>query len=69
MRLRPRYKEWLARRGKTNKDLAEHLRISEGRVSEWVNNKGYPRFEMLWETAKFLEIKMDDLYEEIKEGR
>jgi transcriptional regulator with XRE-family HTH domain len=65
--VKPRIKEWYVRRGKTGKEVAEHLGVSEGRVSEWSKGKGYPRFEALWKMAKFLGCKMDDLYEEIEE--
>lgn len=66
-KVKSRIKEWLAIRGKTGKELAEHLEVNESQVSKWIKGTSYPRFEKLWKMAKYLNVKMDDLYEEIEE--
>lgn len=44
----------LAEEGKSNKDLAELLRVSEQTVSRWCTNTRQPSIEALYEIAKVL---------------
>jgi putative transcriptional regulator len=67
MNVKPRIKEWYVKRGKSGKEIAENLEVSETTVSKWATGKDYPKFRHLWKMAKFLNCKMDDLYEEIEE--
>jgi DNA-binding Xre family transcriptional regulator len=62
MAIKSRIKEMCVRKEKTGKELADHLNVSEITVSRWNKCKAFPRFEHLWEMAKFLDCRMDDLY-------
>jgi len=64
--IKPRIKEWIVKRDITGKELAEHLGVSESQVTNWVRGRSYPRFETLWKMAKFLGVKLDDLYDEVE---
>ena len=56
-----RIKAVLAEEGKTNKDLAELLGLSDQTISRWCTNKRQPSVEMLYEIAKVLKINVREL--------
>jgi putative transcriptional regulator len=51
----------LAEEGKSNKDLAELLSVSEQTVSRWCTNTRQPSIETLYEIAKVLRRDVIDL--------
>lgn len=56
-----RIKAVLAEEGKTNKELADQLRVAEPTVSRWCTNTQQPSLEMLFEIAKGLKRDVRDL--------
>ncbi|MBK7652181.1 MAG: helix-turn-helix transcriptional regulator [Flammeovirgaceae bacterium] len=56
-----RVKAVLAEEGKTNKELADQLRVAEPTVSRWCTNTQQPSLEMLFEIAKALKRDVRDL--------
>ncbi len=52
--------------GRTNKWLASKLNVTQETISRWVNDKGRPSVEKLFELAEILNCKVDDLYEKDK---
>ena len=55
-----RVKSILADEGKSNKELAEMLKVSEQTVSRWCTNSRQPTIEMLYEIAKVLKRDVRD---------
>jgi len=53
-----RIKVVLAEKKKTNKELAEHLRVQPETVSRWCTNDSQPNIATLFEIAKFLDVKV-----------
>lgn len=64
MKLNSKINYWKKKRGRTTKWIASELGVSPEIVSRWANNKGMPSITKLFELAKLLECKVDDLYEE-----
>jgi len=56
-----RVKAVLAEEGKSNKELADQLRVAEPTVSRWCTNTQQPSLEMLFEIAKVLKRDVRDL--------
>ena len=56
-----RIKAVLAEKGKSNKELAERLNLSEQTVSRWCTNTRQPSVEMLYEIANVLKINVREL--------
>lgn len=56
-----RLKVVLAKKGMTNKQLAEILEKDPTVISKWVTNVAQPNVEMFIQLAKLLEVKVDDL--------
>jgi putative transcriptional regulator len=56
-----RLKAILAEQGKSNKELAELLQLSEQTVSRWCTNSRQPSVEMLYEIARVIKIEVRDL--------
>lgn len=50
----------IAEEGKSNKELAELLHVSEQTVSRWCTNSRQPSIEMLYEIAKVLRRDVRD---------
>jgi len=50
----------LAEVGKSNKELADMLSVSEQTVSRWCTNSRQPSIEMLYEIAKVLKRDVRD---------
>jgi putative transcriptional regulator len=55
-----RIKAVLAEEGKTNKELADQLKVAEPTVSRWCTNKQQPSLEMLYDIAKVLKRDVKD---------
>jgi putative transcriptional regulator len=53
----------LAETNKSNRDIANHLGMSETTVSKWVNNRKQPSLQIIFEIAKYLKISPTDLVE------
>lgn len=49
-----------------NKELAEHLQVSEQTVSKWCTNYSQPSIPQLYEIAMFLQVAVPELLEPIK---
>ena len=56
-----RIKAVLAENGKTNKDLADALRIAPETVSSWCTNSAQPSIRKLFQIAVFLDIEAGTL--------
>jgi transcriptional regulator with XRE-family HTH domain len=56
-----RIKEWLVRKDKTSRELADYLEVKEQTVSNWCTNFVQPDMETLYEISNFLEIEAIDL--------
>ena len=54
---------YLELRGKSQKELAQHLGISQASVNDWVKMRTYPRMDKLQLTSEFLGVQMTDLCE------
>ena len=55
-----RVKSILADEGKSNKELADMLNVSEQTVSRWCTNTRQPSIEMLYDIAKVLKRDVRD---------
>jgi putative transcriptional regulator len=53
----------LAEQNRTNKWLAEQLKVSEITVSRWVNNTQQPAVEIFLQIAQVLKVDIRDLFE------
>ena len=51
----------LAKRGKTQRELAEHLSISTQAVSKWCRGENMPDIALLPKMAYFLDVSVDEL--------
>lgn len=49
-----------------NKELAEHLQVSEQTVSKWCTNYSQPSVPQLYDIAMFLQVEVPALLEPIK---
>ena len=56
-----RIKAVLAEEGKTNKELAEQIKVADPTVSRWCTNTQQPSLEMLFEISKALKRDVRDL--------
>ncbi|TKC57152.1 helix-turn-helix transcriptional regulator [Pedobacter hiemivivus] len=56
-----RIKSILAEKGKTNKDLADALKIAPETVSSWCTNSAQPSIKKLFEIAIFLGVEAGSL--------
>lgn len=52
----------LARQGKTQKDLAEHLNVLQGTVSRWLSGKTEPRISECKAISEWLGVSVDELF-------
>lgn len=51
--------------GRTQKDIAQALKVSSGTASDWANARVYPRMDKVQEIADFLNISKSDLVEDV----
>jgi transcriptional regulator with XRE-family HTH domain len=56
-----RLKVVLAEKKKTNKELADYLKVRPGTVSRWCTNDSQPNIATLFAIAKFLGVKVCSL--------
>ncbi|MBC8988476.1 helix-turn-helix transcriptional regulator [Pedobacter sp. N36a] len=56
-----RIKSVLAEKRKTNKDLADALKIAPETVSSWCTNSAQPSIKKLFQIADYLDIEARDL--------
>jgi transcriptional regulator with XRE-family HTH domain len=56
-----RIKVALVEKKKTNKELADYLKMKPGTVSRWCTNDSQPNIATLFKIAKFLGVKAKDL--------
>lgn len=62
-------KFYMARSGKTQKELAEYLGVSPAAFNEWVKAKKYPRIDKIEKLANYFGILKSDLIEKRTEER
>jgi len=62
-----RLKEVLKEKGISGKELAEAVNVSENTISFIVTGKTQPRFELLKQIAKVLDVDIKDLFYSTKE--
>ena len=48
-------------KGKSQKDLANHLGIRRQSISRWENDLAFPSLEHLYDLSEFLEVSMEDI--------
>ena len=56
-----RIKSALAEKGKTNKELADALKIAPETVSSWCTNSAQPSIKKLFQVATYLEVEAGQL--------
>ncbi|ALL05971.1 hypothetical protein AQ505_10980 [Pedobacter sp. PACM 27299] len=61
-----RIKAVLAEKQKTNKDLADALKIAPETVSSWCTNSAQPSIKKLFDIAVFLGVEPGDLLSSVK---
>ncbi|WP_316839269.1 helix-turn-helix transcriptional regulator [Pedobacter gandavensis] len=61
-----RIKAVLAEKQKTNKDLADALKIAPETVSSWCTNSAQPSIKKLFDVAVFLGVEPGDLLSSVK---
>ncbi|MEH6965355.1 helix-turn-helix domain-containing protein [Priestia megaterium] len=52
--------------GYKKKYIAERMDITQSQLSNWISGRSYPPMDKAFKLAKFLNVKVDDLYEEIE---
>jgi len=57
-------RKYMERSGKTQRDLAEIVGVSSATVSDWLNEKKYPRIDKIEILANYFQILKSDLIEE-----
>lgn len=58
-------KRYMKMMGRTQKDLAQAVKVSSGTASDWANARIYPRMDKIQEIADFLDISKSDLVEDV----
>lgn len=53
-------------KGKSQKELANHLGIRRQSVSRWENNLAFPSLEHLYDLSEFLEVPIGDILTNLK---
>lgn len=48
-------------KGKSQKDLANHLGIRRQSISRWENDLAFPSLEHLYDLSEILEVSMEDI--------
>lgn len=61
-----RIKAVLAEKGKTNKDLADALKIAPETVSSWCTNAAQPSVKKLFEVGEYLDVEPGSLLVSIR---
>jgi transcriptional regulator with XRE-family HTH domain len=60
--LEPQIGEIIDKRGYRQNWIADQIGVSAQQLNNWITGKSHPRAEKLFELAKFLGVKVDDLY-------
>ena len=55
------FKKCRKQSGKTQKQVADHLRVYQSNLSDWVNNVSRPLYENLLQLAKFYGVTLYEL--------
>ncbi len=58
--------EIIEARGYLKKFIAKQMDVSPTQLSNWISGRSYPPMDKAFKLAKVLNVKVDDLYEEIK---
>ncbi|MCM3792521.1 helix-turn-helix domain-containing protein [Priestia megaterium] len=58
--------EIIDNQGYKKKYIAERMDITQSQLSNWISGRSYPPMDKAFKLAKFLNVKVDDLYEEIE---
>lgn len=61
--LNPKIRIRLAELNKKQSELCKFLDVTPQQVSNWVNGDSAPRLNMAFKLAKYLDCKVDDLWE------
>lgn len=61
--LKPKIKVRLAELDKRQNELTKALGISSQQISNWVTGESAPRLNVAFKLAKYLDCKVDDLWE------
>ncbi|MGG3269690.1 helix-turn-helix transcriptional regulator [Priestia aryabhattai] len=54
------------KQGYKKKYIAERMDITQSQLSNWISGRSYPPMDKAFKLAKVLNVKVDDLYEEIE---
>lgn len=46
--------------------IAEDIGVTPQQFSAWVNNRGWPRMDKAFKLAKYLGVRVDDLYQYVE---
>jgi transcriptional regulator with XRE-family HTH domain len=65
--LKPRIKEIIRQRGYRQNYVADQLGVSSQQLSNWINGVNFLPMDKAFKLARFLGVKVDDLYEYIEE--
>lgn len=57
-------RKYMERSGKTQRDMAEIVGVSSATMSDWLNEKKYPRIDKIEILANYFQILKSDLIEE-----
>ena len=63
----PRIRQVRESKGLKQKYVAQKMNIPAPRLSEWERGRTYPAANKLFDLAKVLDCKVDELYVEVKE--
>jgi putative transcriptional regulator len=64
IKMKSRIGKIIESKGFKKKYVAEKLGITQNQLSNWIKGRSYPPMDKAFRLAKFLEVKVDDLYEE-----
>ena len=64
--MRSKIGEIIDSQGYKKKYIAERMDITQSQLSNWISGRSYPPMDKAFKLAKFLNVKVDDLYEEIE---
>ena len=58
-------RRYLESSGKTQREVAAHIGVSNGTFCDWVNGRLYPRMDKIQKLAEYFGIKKSDLVEDV----
>lgn len=59
--------KYIARKGKSRKDIVSELNVSYSTLTDWVNGKKFPRIEKIEMLAEYFGVSKSDLIEDFEE--